>query len=169
MCAPKGNKYAEGNNGGRPMIYTDPNKLLHLVLDYFKWIEGESEEIEVEYTDPKTKEKTKKKVQRWVRRPEPPTVTGLSLHVGFSGKSTLYEYEKRKEFMDPIKRGLTLIEKYHEIATAAGDKCTGNIFILKNFGWKDKTEVVSTNYNYDSKELTADEMKKYNENLENKY
>jgi len=36
---------------------------------------------------------------------------------------------------------LTRIEQYHEIATSMGDKCTGNIFILKNFGWKDTSAV----------------------------
>ena len=67
----------------------------------------------------------------------PPTVTGLTLHLGFESKDTLYSYAKKDGFSYPIKRALLEIEEYHEIATAGGDKCTGNIFILKNFGWKD--------------------------------
>lgn len=67
----------------------------------------------------------------------PPTVTGLTLHLGFESKDTLYSYAKKDGFSYSIKRALLNIEQYHEIATAAGDKCTGNIFILKNFGWKD--------------------------------
>ena len=73
-------------------------------------------------------------------RPEPPTVTGLSLHIGFADKSSLYDYKKKDEFSHSIKRAISRIEKYHEIAIAHGDKCTGNIFALKNFDWKDKTE-----------------------------
>lgn len=76
----------------------------------------------------------------------PPTVTGLTLFLGFSHKSSLYEYSKRKEFTDPIKRALTRIELFHEERTASSDKCGGNIFILKNFGWQDtvKQEVDMT-------------------------
>lgn len=68
---------------------------------------------------------------------EPPLVTGLTLHLGFENKSTLYDYAKKPEFSNPIKRALTRIEMFHEKATASGDKCTGNIFVLKNFDWHD--------------------------------
>ena len=161
MGAPKGNKYAEGNTGGRPAIFkpSEADKVLALVLEYFEWIKGEYEE--------QGEGKDKKRV--CIRNPEPPTVTGLTIHLGFSSKSTLYEYAKRKEFSYSIKRGLTAIEKYHEIQVSGGDKCTGNIFILKNFGWKDKSEVVTKNLNYDSKELTKEDMKEYEESLENDF
>jgi len=144
MGAPKGNKFAEGNNGGRPAIHTDPEEVSRLVDDYFKWIEGEKEEVEVTYTEKDAhgnEKEVTRKVEQWLRRPETPTVTGLTLHLGFADKSTLYDYRDKKEFSHYIKRGLLQIEKYHEIMTSAGEKCTGNIFILKNFGWSDKVEV----------------------------
>ncbi len=99
----------EKNKGGRPLIHTDPRVVEDLINEYFNTI-GES----------------------------PPTVTGLALHIGFSSKSTLYQYSKKERFSYPIKKGLTRIEMYHEEKVAYGDKCTGNIFVLKNFGWKDK-------------------------------
>lgn len=114
--------------GGRPPKYNkdDPKDIEtveRLVDEYFEWIKGEQNEE-----------------GDWVRFPEPPTVTGLTLHIGFNSKTQTYEYAKIEGFKDPIKRGLSIIEKYHEIAASRGDKCTGNIFILKNFGWTDKVE-----------------------------
>ena len=113
---------------GRPPIYDpekpeDLEKYDRLSIEYFEHIKGEQDE-EGNYT----------------RYPEPPTVTGLTLYMGFSSKDTLYEYAKKPDFSDPTKRALAKIEQFHEIQAARGDKCTGNIFILKNFGWKDKVE-----------------------------
>lgn len=115
MGAPEGNINALGNNGGRPPYFDGNNpedieRLSILCVDYFKQLPEVN---------------------------EPPTVTGLTLYLGFDTKTTLYDYAKKVEFSNPIKKALTKIEQYHEIATSMGDKCTGNIFILKNFGWKD--------------------------------
>lgn len=140
MAAPKGNKYAEGNNGGRPPIHTDPKQVETLIKDYFEWIEGEKQIIVTGYDD--NGEEIKE--ERWVRKPEPPTVSGLSLHIGFADKSSLYDYKEKDEFSHSIKRAISRIEKYHEIAIAYGDKCTGNIFALKNFGWKDSQHIDHT-------------------------
>jgi len=119
MGAPFGNTNALENNGGRPPIYNAENpqdieKISELCLKYF---------------------------ERLPVINEPPTVTGLTLFLGFDCKQTLYNYAKKVEFLDPIKRALTKIEQFHEIATSMGDKCTGNIFILKNFGWKDTNAI----------------------------
>lgn len=110
MAAPKGNKNALGNDGGHPPIHTDPKEVEKLIDEYFHSL------IELR---------------------EPPTVTGLALYLGFADKSSVYDYSKKIEFSHSIKRATMRIEKYHEIQTARGDKCTGNIFVLKNFGWKD--------------------------------
>lgn len=139
MGAPLGNKNAVGNGGGRPPIHTDPKAVDNLIADYFEWIEGESEETEeIEY-NPETGTETTKSTIKWIRKPEPPTVTGLSLHLGFANKSSLYDYADKVEFSYSIKKAVSRIEKFHEIAITKGDKCVGNIFALKNFGWKDRT------------------------------
>lgn len=143
MPAPKGNKNAVGNNGGRPPIYDgskpeDVEKVSELCLEYFEYIQGEYKEDEKE-----VEHKPEEFIifKEWIRKPEPPTVTGLTLYLGFDNKSTLYDYSRKVEFSNSIKRALTMIEQYHEIAASHGDKCTGNIFILKNFGWKDNTTI----------------------------
>lgn len=141
MPAPKGNKNAIGNEGGRPPIHTDPVAFDKLVQDYFEWIEGDFEEVESVKVDKEGNVINFKEI-KWLRRPEPPTVTGLTLHVGFANKSSLYDYMEKVEFSNSIKRAITRIEKHHEIQTAYGDKCTGNIFILKNFGWKDTNTTI---------------------------
>ncbi len=135
MGAPKGNDNAKGN--GRPPIHTEPKSVQILIDDYFEWILGEQGEKEEKVlTDDGEKIM---KVPYWIRRPEPPTVSGLSLHLGFADKSSLYDYKEKDCFSHSIKRAISRIEKHHEIKVAYGDKCTGNIFALKNFGWKDKT------------------------------
>jgi len=114
MAAPKGNNYAVNNNGGRPPIY------------------DESKESDIE----KLKEKCESYFNT-LKELQPPTITGLTLHLGFESKNTLYEYAKNQVFSDFIKRAITKIEQYHEETAAGGEKCTGNIFILKNMGWHD--------------------------------
>lgn len=140
MAAEKGNKYAVGNDGGRPPIHTDPNEVQRLIDEYFEYIEGESQEVIKDVFDETTGDMKPKTVTEWIRKPEPPTVTGLSLHLGFCDKSSLYDYAKKDMFSHSIKRGIARIEKFHEIKAAYGDKCVGNIFVLKNFGWKDRVE-----------------------------
>lgn len=143
MPAPEGNQNAVGNNGGRPPYYDESKpediaKVTELCKEYFEFIKGEykEDEFEVEPDEFEVRKET-------IRNAEPPTVTGLTLYLGFESKTTLYEYAKKVEFANPIKRALLKIEQFHEIATSMGDKCTGNIFILKNFGWKD---TIDTNH-----------------------
>lgn len=69
-----------------------------------------------------------------------PTVTGLTLALGFSDKTTLYDYRDREEFSHPVKKALTKIEHSLE-SKLDGNSVAGIIFGLKNMGWKDKTEV----------------------------
>jgi hypothetical protein len=74
---------------------------------------------------------------------EIPTVTGLTLALGFADKSTLYDYVKKPEFSHPIKKALTIVEFGYEKALKESN-AAGSIFALKNMGWKDKTELDHT-------------------------
>ena len=67
------------------------------------------------------------------------TVTGLVLHLGFSGRTSFYDYERKKEFTYAVRRARTRIEHSYELMLHK-DKCTGAIFALKNFGWTDRIE-----------------------------
>lgn len=67
------------------------------------------------------------------------TITGLAYHLGFESRQSFYDYEKREGFSYTIKRARLRIEIEYEKQLHFG-QCTGAIFALKNFDWKDKTE-----------------------------
>ena len=72
------------------------------------------------------------------------TITGLAYHLGFESRQSFYDYEKDGEFSYTLKRARLRIEMGYEegLHTPA---CTGSIFALKNFGWRDKIETGFTN------------------------
>jgi len=133
------------NLGGRPPIYesTEENfkKVSELCDSYFESLSKNPSDF------------------------DPPLVTGLTLHLGFENKSTLYEYAKKDGFTNSIKRALTRIEMFHELRASAGDKCTGNIFVLKNFNWHDtvKTEHSGEINNPSATTISFKKFKKENE------
>lgn len=83
---------------------------------------------------------------------EPLTVTGLALALETT-RETLMDYQEKDGYSDAIKRAKLKIENAYEkrlIARGNG----GDIFALKQFGWKDKTEQsveVSGNMSLESK------------------
>ena len=70
----------------------------------------------------------------------PPTVSGLALFLGFSDRTSFYEYKTRAFFSDTVKRAITRIENYAERGVMTRDKPTGAIFWLKNHGWRAEEE-----------------------------
>ena len=74
---------------------------------------------------------------------EPVTWTGLALFLGFSSRQSIDEYLKYEGFSDSVKRAKTFVEWEYE-KRLCGDKPTGAIFALKNFGWADKQELSHT-------------------------
>jgi hypothetical protein len=123
MAAPKGNKYAIGNSGGRPPMYNSPEEIAPVIDEYFEYIKGEKKEGEEE----------------WERTPEPATITGLALYLGFDGRQSLYDYRDKQEFSVIIKKAISRVEHNYEKALSYQSP-TGAIFALKNMGWKDKVE-----------------------------
>jgi hypothetical protein len=87
MAAEKGNKYAIGNNGGRPAMYDTPEALSEKVLEYFDEVAGAKA-----------------------------TITGLTLYLGFCSRASLDDYEKRSdEFSYIIKRAKLAVEHSYEL------------------------------------------------------
>ncbi|GAB3324454.1 hypothetical protein GCM10027299_21720 [Larkinella ripae] len=148
MPAPKGNKYALGNQGGRPPMYASATDLAAQIEAYFAYCEGEyhmEEQVrKVKKKDPITKkivtEEEKVQVEVCDREPERPMWTGLALFLGFATKKSLLDYCEKEEFLFPIARALTVIEReYEELLPFT--KGNGVVFALKNFGWVDKMEI----------------------------
>jgi len=69
-----------------------------------------------------------------------PTITGLSLYLGFCSRQSFYDYENYPEFSYTIKKARSLIEDTYEVQLH-NPNCTGAIFALKNFGWIDHPNV----------------------------
>ena len=73
----------------------------------------------------------------------PPTLSGLSLHLGFADRQSMYDYQNRNdEFSCTIKRARTRCEQWVETNGLAGNTPPAMaIFALKNYGWSDKQEI----------------------------
>jgi len=109
MTASTGNKFALGNNGGRPPAYESPKDLEEKCLSFFNYCIDENVK---------------------------PTITGLTLYVGFSSRSSWDDYKKREGFSYIVKRAKLTVENAYEQSGTTFD-----MFCLKNMGWKDKSEL----------------------------
>lgn len=121
---------------GRPMMYETVEELQSAIDEYFEvkcapTIIGDSD--------------------KWQQNP--PTVSGLALHLGFADRQSIYDYKEREEFSCTIKRAITRIEEYAEKQILSGGQATGAIFWLKNKGWVDK--VVNENTGDQSLNITV--------------
>lgn len=124
MCpAPKGNKNAVGNEGGRPALFNSPGELQKAIDDYFN---GGA---------------NKRLIIVGLGTMEIPcyTICGLAYYLGFVSRQSFYDYEKNIVFSDIIKKARLRIEMAYE-ERLADTGCTGAIFALKNMDWHDKTE-----------------------------
>lgn len=120
-------KYNYTMKTGRPPLYKTPEEMENKISEYFK---------------PENLPTIKKYTALGQEVLVPcPTVTGLTLFLGFCDRHSFYAYEENKpEFSNIIKKARTFIEKHYEELLQNGNT-TGAIFALKNFGWKDKTEL----------------------------
>ena len=69
----------------------------------------------------------------------PLTITGLALALDTT-RETLMDYQNNDEFSYTVKRAKLYIENAYEQRLIANGRA-GDIFALKNFGWKDKQEI----------------------------
>jgi hypothetical protein len=91
----EGNKYALGNNGGRPAHYETPEELREKCIAFFERCEEKKEKA---------------------------TVTGLCLFLGFASRSSLDDYDKRgDEFSYIIKRAKLAVENSYEMSGGTFD------------------------------------------------
>ena len=75
----------------------------------------------------------------------PPTLSGLALHLGFVNRASMYDYEQMGEFSDTVKKARTRCEQWIEKNGIEGKTPPAMaIFALKNYGWTDKPEKQET-------------------------
>ena len=100
-----------------------------------------------------------------VYKMRPPTVTGLALYLGFKDKISFYEQEKRDDkFAEVCTKARTRLEEFHEENLSIRDRCTGDIFWMKNHGWTDE-RVISGALHVASVSLSEDEERLFKENM----
>lgn len=72
---------------------------------------------------------------------KPPTITGLALALGFTGRQALIDYQARPEFADTVTRAKARCEEYAEARLYDRDGANGAKFSLScNFGWREVNE-----------------------------
>lgn len=70
---------------------------------------------------------------------EPITITGLALALDTS-RETLCNYEEKEDYFDTIKKAKLKVENaYEKRLVRRGNG--GDVFALKNFGWKDTKDI----------------------------
>lgn len=115
----------EKNPVGAPPIWKNVAELEKAIDGYFQFIKGTSDQV----INP--------------RPPEPPTITGLCLFLGFESRQSFHDYKVKPEFSYTLKRARLRIESEYE-KKLHGNNVAGSIFALKNLGWADKQEVDHT-------------------------
>jgi hypothetical protein len=101
--------------------------------EYFTYIKGKHRMTKV---PPKTAGAKPTRQKVWDREPEPATLTGLALFLGFTSRQYFDDCESKGKFSQALKRGRLRIEaeyerRLHEHYTS------GPIFALKSLGWND--------------------------------
>lgn len=128
---------------GQPPLFDSPELMQEKINEYFEYIKGEKDTKWIVDSDDKGIPQDKE-VEFWVRQPEPPTITGLCLFLGFESRQSFYDYGNRDKFSYTIKRARMMVENSYELAMYYAKNPTGAIFALKNLGWSDKQEIDHT-------------------------
>jgi hypothetical protein len=119
------------------ILFNKVEQINQRIADYFKWIEGEyhKENLPFKPTAKSPPEMREQKV--WDRQPQPATLSGLALHLGFDSLQAFEAYEKNGRFASIAKRARLKIESEYE-KMLHQQPSTGAIFALKSLGWMEK-------------------------------
>jgi hypothetical protein len=119
------------------ILFSKVEQINNCIAGYFKWIEGEyhKELLPFKPTAKSPPEMREQKV--WDREPQPPTLSGLALHLGFDSLLAFEAYEKNGRFAAIAKRARLQIESEYE-KMLHQQPATGAIFALKSLGWMEK-------------------------------
>lgn len=102
---------------GNPPIYETPEQMAPVITEFFDYC---------------------------IATQTPPLITTLVLALGFAQRHTLDVYMKKPEFTDIIKRAKLVCEDYAAKGLIMGKNTIGFIFLLKQYGWKDVQENITT-------------------------
>lgn len=124
--------------------FSSAKVLADKIDSYFNYIKGE-------YHIDKAGASKLSEQKIWGRDPEPATIAGLALFLGFSSIQAFHEYEQKGRFANALKKGCLRVELAYEKKLHL-QSSAGAIFALKNRGWDNKKEeVLDRNIVADSK------------------
>lgn len=131
-----GSKRKEGEHmaRGRRRKYTSVKQMQKAIDAYFEKCEGEPLMVD----GAPALDKYGRPI---ILNAKPPTITGLALALGFTGRQALLDYQAREEFTDTVTRAKSRCEEYAESRLYDKDGANGAKFSLGcNFGWREVTE-----------------------------
>jgi len=124
-----------------PPVFFTADELILRIDAYFTHIEGE---FHFERKPGKDAEDEIEVKKIWDRDPQPATISGLALFLGFNSRDEFDDYGETGTFAPVLKRGRLSIEAVYERKLHQPSP-TGAIFALKCLGWNDKTESKTSN------------------------
>ena len=116
------------------MLFISTHQLDKLIAAYFRQIAGKFHFEDLPGKGKQADELFRQKV--WDRPPEPATISGLALHLGFESRAGFEDYERNGEFANTLKRARLRVEAGYEKTLLTS--VSGAIFALKNMGWLDR-------------------------------
>jgi len=116
------------------MIFSSARQLQKLIGNYFAHTAGEWHMASVPLKGKAADDTSLQKI--WDREPEPPTLSGLALYLGFESLDNFEAYEREGEYAAILKRGRLQVEAEYE--KKLHGQSAGIIFALKKLGWTDK-------------------------------
>ena len=70
-----------------------------------------------------------------------PTISGVTLFLGFTSRQSFYNLESKPDLIDTVKGIRLMVEaSYEALGCSGGNHTTFAIFALKSMGWTDKPE-----------------------------
>jgi len=119
---------------GSKTLFNSAQDLANKIDNYFNYIKGE-------YHMDKKGAPNQAAQKIWDREPEPATIAGLALFLGFDSIQAFNEYEQKGRFANSLKKGSLRVESVYEKKLHL-QSSAGAIFALKNRGWDNKKEEV---------------------------
>lgn len=123
----------------KPNIFSCNNaaQVERLIDKYFTNIKGE---YHLEQKPIKSSKDNAETIEHkvWDREPEPATISGLALALGFNSRQEFYNYVQQGRFSQAVKQGVLRVEAGYEVHLH--QNTTGAMFALKNMGWNEKHE-----------------------------
>lgn len=122
--------------GGRPPMFTTAEAMQILIDKYFEDCKGRK------YLDKDGLPVICKSGFLYDVEPEPYTITGLALALGFNSRLSLLNYEGKEEFVNTIRTAKARVERYAEVRLYDSQGANGAKFSLSNNykGWAEKQE-----------------------------